>query len=480
MSDFNQSEQKKRSPKQRFEEMLLDTVMSDNEELLELVNARLFKYKDSGFNEEQSLDFEDNLLIHFYKLSSIENYKNINDILLSGGVRQDYASRYDVSIKNHPSFKVIRNIVEEYQSDWALFLKDFFAEDHHGLDKNPENEFETVKNSHVSTSAEESVSEDLKQAIKDQRQKEAVNSGVNGISRSIELRVLSTAVPSYENVWETASLFDFTRDCYDRSIEMAVSAYLAHKINKPDLAWLALSKAREFLGIYSGARVQLDREKDYLKGIKGFLGTHRTLTFARDSIKRKILSLIDDSGSIDSFSNVDKWQNEKRDINDREYEFLWDLIQNVLIDELLTILDSKILSSKSRSKKTKEKIAEDKYKHECMLEDWIDNDPYIRDPYMKLCGKFVTTRLDESERLVRETIVKNEEGNNAPYIKIDKKRWNALIEELGSNWSAYNARHADCPRNDECELKQRELKRHEKLSKFLSDPLSGFIYKEKG
>jgi hypothetical protein len=280
----------------KFENKLKSLLWgSEDYHLNDKVKKRLFKYVGVDMLEEQSFDFEDNLFLLFFKLASLENYRQINEpesaviwndvmskmeliALKKNGtayrevpVHQELyygekARNPESELVNRPSMTSIKTLVEKYQGDWILFLE--------GEKKEPEK-----------------------------------------LISSIKERVVSAYVPTYERMLQAGDLIEFSKEMLDMSIELAVCAYGANKEGEANLAWSSLSKAKEYIGLYVGARIKAEKNLTYVARKKGPFIKKRNNQFVKDCLTKKIIQL-----------DQDGWRARWNDIPDIEANLVYELV----------------------------------------------------------------------------------------------------------------------------------------------------------
>lgn len=428
----------KQKIKQTFEDRVLKIACFTADDFKECeldssVKDRLFKYSGEEFVEEFSIDLEDSLLMIFYKLALISNYKDIHAQLnLIKADKSNTGLRAQKILADDPKFEVIKKIVREYESDWCLFL----MSEHESL-------FKVLNGDEI---LPENISP---RQIGD-----------------IKLRVSNTNPPSYDQIMGCENLIDFTVDCFDRALEMAVSSFFSYRLLQRDLAWSALSKAKEFLGIYQGARARLSEEgAQYIKSSLGGRSNIRKLEFIRDCMKLKMRKLSREyRGGFDiAFENK---FGEKINEEEREVEFEHKLIDEVLLPIYIqgtTLLDI--------SKLSVQKMDDLREQCKARFEEWLKLDDELQLAYLDFKDKVLADRELIVEQVFQEALVAEDKvGETADNIVISRKEWNQLIYAFTDHWKAYDCRHLDCPKGNDCPLRVRENIRREDAIRFLNNP----------
>lgn len=392
----------------------------DDKALYDNILKRLYKYVGTDCVEELSFDFEDNLFLVFYKLAQIENYRNINDedrmisaevLLRKQGLKRQVRKTYDgqgliketmdidkaraaslfnarlftekpgKALSKKKSMFSLKQIVEHYKGDWALYL------------------------------TEEKVDrEELLSAIKD--------------------RIKTAYTPTYERAVEKPNFIEYTAELFDMALEMAVCSYVAHKENQADVAWVALSKAREFLGLYVGVRlkVELNLKKDLARVKKKYTSNLKKEVHTQALLK-KLISLRDKS-----------WQVRARDKD--EYK-------NKLITELIPIMISRDFTgfNLTGDEVTVKDLSDLAYEKICNL---LDTD--LKKVFNELYSLSVTEiSIDDKDK---------------EYFYVEKKDYELFQAQLKSVELSQCSNGTNCPRY----IQKQEF--NKKAERFLKDPLA--------
>lgn len=214
-----------------------------------------------GYDEEYSLNLEDNIFSQFYNLALVSNYKNIQDF--SPAYIPDAVKRKE--LRNH-AFK---------EKNFAKSLKQ-------GIHLGKLNKIiEDFKGDSVFTI----ISPEEYQGCED---KGVILTYLPALETVVQtLRDIPT--PSYESLWKSEDLLDYTLDCFDKSLRCIVVAQFAYRLDNHSLAWAALAKSKEFLGIYQGARVALHKR---IAIRKSHYSKQRSSEDLKDSLKLKMRVLI--------------------------------------------------------------------------------------------------------------------------------------------------------------------------------------------
>ncbi|MBN2866789.1 MAG: hypothetical protein JXK16_12340 [Thiotrichales bacterium] len=179
--------------------------------------------RGTGLREDRSFDFEDNLLLQFYRLAHINDYKYVTNFFRNDPASPDFEITENLVFSSHPSLYGLKNILQHYAENQKMLLLD------EGLD-------------------------------------------AGSLLRDIEERVIGVNLPMYHQLENMPNLIDYLGILFDTSLEMAVCSYTAHKLNHVGIAWNALMKSRELLGGYVGAR---SVAKNYVdKKMSGAKGPH--------------------------------------------------------------------------------------------------------------------------------------------------------------------------------------------------------------
>ncbi|MBE0472277.1 MAG: hypothetical protein IBX55_22555 [Methyloprofundus sp.] len=471
---------KKMTPKQMVEKRMRNSVKFDTEGVVnldkldnaleKLIYERVYKYGSTDYIEAQSNDFESNLLTHFYKLASIENYRNNNarEDEAKSLQPEDYLSS---SLSESPHMKVVKSIVEEYQSDWEQFLLNNLFQQQakaNNSSEKPETPENSEKMDALGMSQEEvdmgfaiykaqnqfASPEDYKSSVNYKRDK-------NTKLKIFEERVLAATAPELDQTWKSKNLLDFSAACFDNALELGVIALSAYRMGDTNLAWLALMKAREFLGTFVGARVNVVKGTNRaIQGLTSSLARQRTVDFARSSVLIKMKQILNATQHNQFFKDEATWDNADLGIKAREGYLIDDLVENVLLPvykEARGLEITPLPDDDSSDRMSK------------VIEEWITHDPEFTDVFADLSSKLLKDRHFYAQKLLDVTKLDDSESKGEEsHIKIDRSKFRELIVELETHWDSYDARFMGCPADNDCAYKKQEDKRLKELRGFFN------------
>ncbi|WP_321275958.1 hypothetical protein [Thiomicrorhabdus indica] len=402
-----------------------DVISNDSKcSISEEIYDRLYKYSDEGFLEEQSATIEDNLLMQFFKLASISNYKNLNARADEVAANEGIQELGSLPLSQSPFLRTIKKIVEDFQGNWHLFFK---------ADEN----------------------ELYRRCVE--------SSDDNRLSRSLKKRITGTKVPNFSQVFNSVNLSDFTVDCYYRSLEMAACAHLAYRIDATELSWFALSKSKEFLGIYKGARTTLDKE---IKKTRQYFNENHSIDAMIVAINLKFLEL---SKLKFAGIEVDKTNKFREYRTESELKQLFDdlLFEDHIYPLIYQIRGFFILKESEDTKETYRKL----------FFSWVEQNETLKHNYDFIYEKSVGTDSDVRAAVHKlkqlHDHLKDKKINEDDELRITKKQWQSFLYELEDQLLITTMyRHDSCSLKDECPIKKLEDERYQAALKFLRNPLS--------
>lgn len=378
----------------------------------DLALKRLYQYVGTDFVEEHSFEFDSNLFLVFYRLAKLENYRGINDPdepliwremqlkrnATGQKIPRERANVYDGeyqgqtgNLGHHPTLNTLKRIVENYKGSWSLFLIE--------ENKDPER-----------------------------------------LVSDLEDRVKSIHVPTYERVLKVKDLLEFTEEMFNLALELAVSAYAAYKLEAHNLAWSSLSKSKELLGFYVGARLKAEKDAgfNYIGSRKGPHKTKRKEEFVKASLIKKMIELFDKG-------ELPRWKGRKS----LEFE-----LPNLLLPYALSlngVLDQVYNNIGDKELQSNETLY-------LKIGSWLRAD-----------GDFKAALEMIVDSYSKDEVVGTSKQSKA-YVCLQKEWFKDHKRLIESNLMALNGTFLSC-NSDECPVKVNSVEAKDNLLKILSDPL---------
>lgn len=393
----------------------------NNKDLIEQIKARLYKYRDDGWLEERSLTIKDQLLMQFLKLAQAINFKDINTELseLRAVNFRGETSNGQLSLRTTSCMKDVLVKVEYFSENYKYFVsKGAFSV-------------------HVNRGVY--ASDALGETVR-----------FNRWLRDLIQVVEETPVPTYEELWITKDLLDFTSDCFSRAVEMAGIANIFLNSGVDRYAWAALAKSKEFLGIFYGARVALNPEFKTRIGSASRKWEEDEINFLFES-KLKALFLEQKKQQKKPFNVPRSEEGKMIKEKDRQDMFYDDLLENHLIDiyiNIKSIFGRDLQDNRKHGHKLSDRdLAKEKLTAKFELLDG-ENQTSLGKAFNDLKSEVLT--MSPGKEIVEEMIT--EQRDNRHYRKQSKKPKLVCIPEseirklIYSIDAHYDAQHA---RNEE-------------------------------
>lgn len=397
-----------------------------DEDLLYDIDRRFLTIEDQGIEleEEFGFDLEGRLLLVFYRLACFEGFKDIDlpEKLMV------YKSIKKLPIGAKPKIKIadkqqaVLNDEAQKSIDRAkkLYAPEYTFGDNQSLDSIKElvGEYRDIW---------------LDVYLENDDKKEKFEEELRG-------RILSIKIPVYSDIFEVDDLITFSVEMFDFAIELSVSAYVAYKLNDQSVAWTALSKANECLGLCLGSIVQAHKNKSYIARKKG----PYVKKIENDFIKNYLISKV--------HQKTERAQNNIYSNNRSEEQILSPLmdelyaIAEVMHDKLHKAISLRALPTGGEV--TAEEVLRNK------IDNWVDGDPDFK--------------LAIEEYIKAERSTPFDEQLNADWVCIKKIDLENIYKNL--HLSSLTNQYTSCVAL-ECPVNKENLERTRKARSLLRDPL---------
>ncbi|MBO1923774.1 hypothetical protein [Thiomicrorhabdus sp. 6S3-12] len=361
--------------------------------------------RGTGLREDKSFDFEDNLLLQFYRLAHINGYPSVINAFRNDPAESDVESTENSVFSSHPSLLGLKSILLNYAENFELWLLD------------------------------ESLDSD-------------------NLLKEIEDRVVGVNLPMYHQLKNMPRRMDFIGTLFDTSVEMAVCAYTAHKLNALGIAWNALMKSRELLGGYMGARSVFENK------FANSISTSKAkfmIAFRDDVLRTKVVRYLYRERIHLLKPPVAKSHRHNTTLTSRDRERVREALFNDLSTKLVQLFNlesDRIFWDSNIPQQSVDSNVE-------MFEGWL------KFPNFK---EAVERYIDASLGIVgKEELEQKAEDSESNYVL--KSDVETLLENIDRTVNLHlSAYHQQCPKK-KCPMNRAREASTKKLKTYLADPL---------